>query len=93
MAPAWRIAWSIEQLEFQYADAVSALRDPAHFSWTIVPLFVIVVYLYFRQAEMNNWARILAAVAPRHRRDRAGALSVARMDLDRLEPHGTSQLY
>ena len=41
----------------------SALRDPAHFSWTIVPLFVIVVYLYFRQAEMQHWSRILAALA------------------------------
>jgi hypothetical protein len=38
------------------------LRDPSHFSWTIVPLFVIIVYLYFRQAEMQNWSRILAAL-------------------------------
>lgn len=42
---------------------VSALRDPSHFSWTIVPLFVIVVYLFFRQAELGNWSRILAALA------------------------------
>jgi hypothetical protein len=43
--------------------AAQALRDPSHFSWTSVPLFVIVVYLYFRQAEMRNWSRILAALA------------------------------
>lgn len=42
---------------------MSALRDPSHFSWTIVPLFVIVVYLFFRQAELGNWSRILAALA------------------------------
>ncbi len=42
---------------------MSPLRDPTHFSWTIVPMFVIVVYLYFRQAEMGNWSRILAALA------------------------------
>jgi len=42
---------------------MTALRDTAHFSWTIVPLFVLVVYLYFRQAEMGNWSRILAALA------------------------------
>lgn len=39
------------------------LRDPSHFSWTLVPLFVVVVYLYFRQAEMGNVSRILAALA------------------------------
>jgi len=39
------------------------LRDASHFSWTIVPLFVIVIYLYFRQAELRNWSRILAALA------------------------------
>ena len=39
------------------------LRDTTHFSWTIVPLFVIVIYLFFRQAEMRNWSRILAALA------------------------------
>lgn len=42
---------------------MTVLRDPSHFSWTIVPLFVIVVYLYFRQAELGNWSRILAALA------------------------------
>lgn len=42
---------------------MTELRDPSHFSWTIVPLFVIVVYLYFRQAELGNWSRILAALA------------------------------
>lgn len=42
---------------------MAALRDPSHFSWTIVPLFVIVVYLYFQQAELGNWSRILAALA------------------------------
>lgn len=42
---------------------MTVLRDSSHFSWTIVPLFVIVVYLYFRQAELGNWSRILAALA------------------------------
>jgi len=39
------------------------LRDSSHFNWTIVPLFVIVVYFYFRQAELRNYSRILAALA------------------------------
>lgn len=39
------------------------LRDTSHFSWTMVPLFVIVVYFYFRQAEQQHWARIFAALA------------------------------
>lgn len=42
---------------------MTELRDPSHFSWTIVPLFVIAIYLYFRQAELANWSRILAALA------------------------------
>ena len=42
---------------------VSTLRDPAHFSWTVVTLLVVVIYLYFRQAELGNASRILAALA------------------------------
>ncbi|MBV8489276.1 MAG: hypothetical protein JO199_02010 [Candidatus Eremiobacteraeota bacterium] len=42
---------------------MSALRDTSHFSWAMVPLFVIVVFLFFRQAELGNWSRILAALA------------------------------
>lgn len=42
---------------------VSNLRDVSHFSWVIVPLFVIVLYFYAAEIERRNWSRILAALA------------------------------
>lgn len=43
-------------------QAQSILRDPATFSWYIIPLLLVVVYVYFREAEEGNWSRILAAL-------------------------------
>ena len=44
-------------------QALSILRDSSQFSWNIIPLLLIVIYIYFREAEEGNWSRILAALA------------------------------
>ena len=44
-------------------QAQSILRDPATFSWYIIPLLLVVVYVYFVEAEHGNWDRILAGLA------------------------------
>ncbi len=44
-------------------QALSILRDSSQFSWSIVPLLLVVIYIYFREAEEGNWSRILAALA------------------------------
>lgn len=45
------------------SQALSILRDSSQFSWHIIPLLLIVIYIYFREAEEENWSRILAALA------------------------------
>lgn len=44
-------------------QAQSLLRDSSQFSWSIIPLLLVVLYIYFREAEEGNWNRILAALA------------------------------
>jgi len=44
-------------------QALSILRDSSQFSWGIIPLLLLVIYIYFREAEEENWSRILAASA------------------------------
>ncbi len=44
-------------------QAQSILRDSSHFSWYVIPLLIIVFYIYFQEAERGNWDRILAALA------------------------------
>lgn len=44
-------------------QAQSILRDTSNFSWYIIPLLLVVLYIYFREAEEGNWNRILAALA------------------------------
>lgn len=43
--------------------SLAILRDTSHFAWYIVPLFVIVVYAYFHEAERGHWSRVLGALA------------------------------
>lgn len=43
--------------------SLSLLRDTSHFGWYIVPMFVFVIYAYFREVEHRNWSRVLAALA------------------------------
>ena len=44
-------------------QAQAILRDTSNFSWHIILLLVIVLYVYFQEAERENWDRILAALA------------------------------
>ncbi len=44
-------------------QATSILRDGGQFSWYVIPLLLIVLYIYFYEVERQNWSRILAALA------------------------------
>jgi len=43
--------------------AIEALRSPDHFSWYLIPIFTIVLYIYFVEIERKNWNVILAGLA------------------------------
>jgi len=43
--------------------ALEFLRNPQFFSWSVVPLFVIVVYLYLCEIDKRNWNLVIAATA------------------------------
>ncbi|MDK2122814.1 hypothetical protein [Parachitinimonas caeni] len=43
--------------------SLSILRQPGHFSWSIIPLMMLVIYLYSREADRGNWNRVLAGLA------------------------------
>lgn len=45
------------------SQALLILRDSSQFSWSIIPMLLVVLYIYFREAEEQNWSRILAALA------------------------------
>jgi len=44
-------------------QAQAILRDTSSFSWYVIPLLVVVMYIYSQEAERGNWNRILAALA------------------------------
>jgi len=44
-------------------QAQSLLRDPSQFSWHIIPIFLVVLYVYFMEIDKGNWNRVLAALA------------------------------
>ena len=44
-------------------QALGILRDPTQFKWYVVPLFVIVVYIYAVEIEKRNWSLVLAGLA------------------------------
>ena len=43
--------------------ALAILRDPSQFKWYVIPIFVIVVYIYANEIEKRNWSLILAGLA------------------------------
>ena len=45
------------------AQALSILRDPTHFQWYIIPLLVIVIYMYNVEIGKQNWNVVFAGVA------------------------------
>jgi hypothetical protein len=44
-------------------QAQALLRDTSQFSWHIIPMLLVVVYIYFHEIDKNNWNRVLAALA------------------------------
>ncbi len=44
-------------------QSLAILRDTSHFGWYMVPLFLLVVYVYCREVEAGRWSRVLAALA------------------------------
>jgi hypothetical protein len=44
-------------------QAQSLLRDSSQFSWHIIPMFLVVLYVYFMEIDKGNWNRVLAAFA------------------------------
>ena len=44
-------------------QALAALRHADNFSWYVIPIFVIVVYIYAVEIEKKNWSLVLAGLA------------------------------
>jgi len=44
-------------------QALAILRDPGQFQWYVIPLFVLVVYVYAVEVERRNWSLALAGLA------------------------------
>jgi len=43
--------------------ALSILRDSSQFQWYVIPLFVLVLYVYAVEIERRNWSVFLAGLA------------------------------
>jgi len=44
-------------------QALSILRDPGQFQWYVIPVFLVVVYIYAVEIEKRNWNIVLGALA------------------------------
>tara|TARA_R110001592_G_C13189203_1_gene752168 strand:- start:6792 stop:7427 length:636 start_codon:yes stop_codon:yes gene_type:complete len=44
-------------------QALEILRDGSQFSWYVIPLLLIVMYLYTFEIDRGNWNRVLAGLA------------------------------
>ena len=44
------------------AKAWSLVRDPSHFQWYVIPLLLMVFYVYANEVERRNWSAILAGL-------------------------------
>ncbi|WP_028008500.1 hypothetical protein [Solimonas flava] len=45
------------------ARALGLLRDPTHFKWYVIPLLLIVVYVYAEQVRARRWPVVLGGLA------------------------------
>jgi hypothetical protein len=45
------------------AQAVSILRDPAQFQWYVIPLLLVVIYVYNAEIYRRNWNVVFAGLA------------------------------
>jgi hypothetical protein len=43
--------------------ALSILRDPSQFQWYVVPLLLVIIYIYHNEARLKNWSSIFAGLA------------------------------
>jgi len=43
--------------------ALAVLRDPSRFQWYLIPLFVIVIYIYANEIEKRNFSAVCAGLA------------------------------
>jgi hypothetical protein len=44
-------------------QAIGILRDGSQFSWYVIPLLVLTLYVYFFEIDRGNWSRVLAGLA------------------------------
>ena len=44
-------------------QALALLRDGSHFQWYVIPLLLIVMYVYANEVERKNWSMVLAGLA------------------------------
>jgi len=44
-------------------QALAILRDPSQFQWYVIPIFVLVLYVYAAEIERRNWGLVLAGLA------------------------------
>jgi len=45
------------------AKALALLRDGSHFQWYVIPLLLLVMYVYASEVERRNWSLVLAGLA------------------------------
>jgi len=44
-------------------QALALLRNGSHFQWYIIPLLLLVMYVYANEVEKKNWSLVLAGLA------------------------------
>ena len=44
-------------------QALSILRDPSQFQWYLIPLLLVIIYIYHNEARLKNWNSIFAGLA------------------------------
>ena len=44
-------------------QAIELLRNPNHFQWYLIPIFVSIFLMYFTEAEKKNWNVVMAGLA------------------------------
>ena len=45
------------------AQGLAILRDPSQFQWYVIPLLVVIIYIYHNEARHKNWNSIFAGLA------------------------------
>ncbi len=45
------------------AQALSILRDPSQFQWYVIPILLVVIYIYNNEVRLKNWNAVFAGLA------------------------------